>query len=141
MNCRGLREGMMHSSIRPRWPFRQWAPSICPVVVGEEEINCLACKSASRSRLKMMIGNHRPEISSAGISSFVIKQVWGGRGEGERLHYTAPWMDELRDGWMGGWTWPPFVKPRGDRGSSYTRRPCLLWQRPLGMGDKRNQNT
>ena len=41
----GCEGSLMHASIRPRWPFRQWAPSICSVgrSVGEEEINCLAC--------------------------------------------------------------------------------------------------
>ena len=52
----------------------------------------------SSSSMMMMIGNHRPEISSVGISSFVIKYVEGD-GEAKVTLYTV----QLRDGWLDGW--------------------------------------
>ena len=45
-----------------------------------------------------MIGNHRPEISSVGISSFVIKYVEGD-GEAKVTLYT---VQLRRDGWLDG---------------------------------------
>ena len=35
-------------------------------------------------------------------------------GERQRLHYIL--CCSGMDGWMGGWTWPPFVKPRSREG-------------------------
>ena len=52
--------------------------------------------------MMMMIGNHRPEISSVRISSFVIKQVLGGR-ERERDETREAKVTLLHPGWMDGW--------------------------------------
>ena len=102
----------MHASIRPRWPFRQWAPSICSVgrSVGEEEINCLACCTT----LVFVDDDDDRKPSSRNFirrHQLVCHKIRRGRrrGKGYTIYCAAPgWMV----GWMGGWTWPPFVKPR-----------------------------
>ena len=88
----------MHSSIRPRWPFRQWAPSICSV--GEEEINCLACSTT----LVFVVDDDDRKPSSRNFirrHQLVCHKIRRGRrrGKGYTIYCAAPgWMVGREDG-------------------------------------------